>query len=153
MNFSEVFKQTNQLCKVSPDGKYLVSKSVRNHINILESHPQQMESGALLWIHILTVLLRRPVFNTGWWFGTWAPYKSCISIPAWTRSLTWTGLLTLSSSSALCIKEEWYRYAEMTLPVRLYLVCVWGESKSYSIRSKYNFSLSLELFNVSVKSG
>lgn len=25
MNFSEVFKQSNQLCKVSPDGKYLVS--------------------------------------------------------------------------------------------------------------------------------
>lgn len=24
MNFSEVFKQSNQLCKVSPDGKYLV---------------------------------------------------------------------------------------------------------------------------------
>lgn len=25
MNFSEVFKQTNQLCKVSPDGKYLAT--------------------------------------------------------------------------------------------------------------------------------
>lgn len=48
MNFSEVFKQTNQLCKVSPDGKYLVSKSVRHQINILESLPQQMKSEALL---------------------------------------------------------------------------------------------------------
>ena len=25
MNFSEVFKQSNQLCRVSPDGNYLVS--------------------------------------------------------------------------------------------------------------------------------
>lgn len=25
MNFSELFKQTNQLCKFSPDGRYLVS--------------------------------------------------------------------------------------------------------------------------------
>ena len=28
MNFSELFKQTNQLCKFSPDGRYLVSRNM-----------------------------------------------------------------------------------------------------------------------------
>lgn len=38
MNFSEVFKQSNQLCKVSPDGKNLVSVWVECFYFFMENH-------------------------------------------------------------------------------------------------------------------
>lgn len=65
MNFSEVFKQTNQLCNVSPDGKYLVSV-LECFFGVFKAVKIMLQ--ILIWLHIDKCM--RGFYDLSFWLSS-----------------------------------------------------------------------------------